>query len=168
MRPTYTTHLFHCRHRKMPSLDDFTIGQPIDAVGRVGVLIDKRAHVRTDGTPTGILTWRVRCTHPDCTTEFEASTGINMSTQGVRKHCEAHRLTPAQYLAQGRAKRRENVRVQRAAKKQAKAAERERLAAPVMQFSRGALADKHREHIHNVREGARGATGVQGGGCGCN
>lgn len=129
MRPTYTTHLFHCRHRKMPSLDDFTIGQPIDAVGRVGVLIDKRAHVRTDGTPTGILTWRVRCTHPDCTTEFEASTGINMSTQGVRKHCEAHRLTPAQYLAQGRAKRRENVRVQRAAKKQAKAAERERLAA---------------------------------------
>ncbi len=46
--------------------------------------------------------------------------------------------------------------------------ERERLADPVMQFSRGALADKHREHIHNVREGARGATGVQGGGCGCN
>jgi hypothetical protein len=46
--------------------------------------------------------------------------------------------------------------------------ERERLADPVMQLSRGALADKHREHIHNVREGARGATGVQGGGCGCN
>jgi hypothetical protein len=37
-----------------------------------------------------------------------------------------------------------------------------------MQFSRTALADKHREHIHLVREGARGATGVQGGGCGCN
>ena len=46
--------------------------------------------------------------------------------------------------------------------------ERERLADPVMQWSRGALADKHREHIYNVREGARGATGVQGGGCGCN
>ena len=46
--------------------------------------------------------------------------------------------------------------------------ERERLADPIMQFSRSALADKHREHIHNVREGARGATGVQGGGCGCN
>ena len=45
--------------------------------------------------------------------------------------------------------------------------ERERLADPIMQFSRNALADKHREHIHNVREGARGATGVQGGGCGC-
>lgn len=46
--------------------------------------------------------------------------------------------------------------------------EREKLSDPIMQFSRAALADKHREHIHNVREGARGATGVQGGGCGCN
>ena len=46
--------------------------------------------------------------------------------------------------------------------------ERERLADPIMQFSRSALADRHREHVHNVREGARGATGAQGGGCGCN
>jgi hypothetical protein len=46
--------------------------------------------------------------------------------------------------------------------------EREKLADPIMQFSRNALAEKHREHIHLVREGARGATGVQGGGCGCN
>ena len=46
--------------------------------------------------------------------------------------------------------------------------ERERLADPIMKFSRDALADKHREHIYDVREGARGATGVQGGGCGCN
>ncbi len=46
--------------------------------------------------------------------------------------------------------------------------ERERLADPIMQFSRTPLGEKHREHIHNVREGARGATGVQGGGCGCN
>jgi len=46
--------------------------------------------------------------------------------------------------------------------------EREKLADPIMQFQRSALADKHREHIHTVREGARGATGVQGGGCGCN
>ena len=46
--------------------------------------------------------------------------------------------------------------------------EREKLADPIMQFQRTALAEKHREHIHNVREGARGATGVQGGGCGCN
>lgn len=46
--------------------------------------------------------------------------------------------------------------------------ERERLADPLMQFTRGALAEKHREHVHVVREAARGATGVQGGGCGCN
>ena len=46
--------------------------------------------------------------------------------------------------------------------------ERERLADHIMQFSRSPLGEKHREHIHNVREGARGATGVQGGGCGCN
>ncbi|MBL8340314.1 MAG: DUF4266 domain-containing protein [Rubrivivax sp.] len=46
--------------------------------------------------------------------------------------------------------------------------ERERLADPLMQFSRGALVEKHREHVHLVREGARGAVGVQGGGCGCN
>jgi hypothetical protein len=46
--------------------------------------------------------------------------------------------------------------------------ERERLADPIMSFSRGALAEKSREHVRDVREGARGATGVQGGGCGCN
>ena len=46
--------------------------------------------------------------------------------------------------------------------------ERERLADPMMKFSRDALADKHREHVFDVREGAHGATGVQGGGCGCN
>jgi hypothetical protein len=46
--------------------------------------------------------------------------------------------------------------------------ERERLAAPIMQFSRDGLSAKHFEHVREVREGARGATGVQGGGCGCN
>ena len=46
--------------------------------------------------------------------------------------------------------------------------ERERLADPIMGYSRGALADKHTEHVREAREGARGATGVQGGGCGCN
>jgi hypothetical protein len=45
---------------------------------------------------------------------------------------------------------------------------RERLADPIMQFGSGsALMDKHREHIRDVREASRGATGVQGGGCGC-
>ena len=46
--------------------------------------------------------------------------------------------------------------------------ERERLADPIMKFSRDSLAEKHFEHVRDVREGARGATGVQGGGCGCN
>jgi hypothetical protein len=46
--------------------------------------------------------------------------------------------------------------------------ERERLADPIMKFSRDALPEKHLEHVRDVREGARGATGVQGGGCGCN
>jgi hypothetical protein len=46
--------------------------------------------------------------------------------------------------------------------------ERERLGDPIMQFSRDALAARHREHVYVVREGARGATGTQGGGCGCN
>ena len=46
--------------------------------------------------------------------------------------------------------------------------EREQLADPVMKASRGTLADKHVEHVRDVREGSRGATGVQGGGCGCN
>lgn len=46
--------------------------------------------------------------------------------------------------------------------------ERERLADPIMSLSRDALAAKHREHVLSVREGAHGATGTQGGGCGCN
>jgi hypothetical protein len=46
--------------------------------------------------------------------------------------------------------------------------ERERLADPIMQISRDALSAKHFEHVRDVREGSRGGTGVQGGGCGCN
>ena len=46
--------------------------------------------------------------------------------------------------------------------------EREKLADPIMKFSRNSLPEKHVEHIRDVREGARGATGVQGGGCGCH
>lgn len=46
--------------------------------------------------------------------------------------------------------------------------ERERLADPIMQFVRDGMLETHREHIHNVCEASRGATGVQGGGCGCN
>ena len=46
--------------------------------------------------------------------------------------------------------------------------ERERLADPIMNPQRSALLAQHREHVLDVREGARGATGVQGSGCGCN
>ena len=46
--------------------------------------------------------------------------------------------------------------------------EREHLADPIMAFSRNTLPERHRDHVRDVREGARGATGVQGGGCGCN
>ena len=46
--------------------------------------------------------------------------------------------------------------------------ERERLADPVMKVSLDELPGRQRDHIYTVREGARGATGVQGGGCGCN
>jgi len=46
--------------------------------------------------------------------------------------------------------------------------ERERLADPIMNAARDPLASKHQEHVYDVREAARGATGVQGGGCGCN
>lgn len=46
--------------------------------------------------------------------------------------------------------------------------ERERLADPIMQFSRSSMAEKNFAHIREVREGSRGATGVEGGGCGCN
>jgi Domain of unknown function (DUF4266) len=45
--------------------------------------------------------------------------------------------------------------------------ERERLADPIMRFNRDSLAAKHSEHVRDIREAARGATGVQGGGCGC-
>ena len=46
--------------------------------------------------------------------------------------------------------------------------ERERLAAPVMKASLDELPGRQRDHVYTVREGSRGATGVQGGGCGCN
>ena len=30
------------------------------------------------------------------------------------------------------------------------------------------LPGRQQDHVYTVREGSRGATGVQGGGCGCN
>lgn len=46
--------------------------------------------------------------------------------------------------------------------------ERERLANPVMKASLNDLPARQQDHVYTVREGSRGATGVQGGGCGCN
>ncbi len=46
--------------------------------------------------------------------------------------------------------------------------ERERLADPVMKTSLNDLPGRQQDHVYTVREGSRGATGVQGGGCGCN
>ncbi len=46
--------------------------------------------------------------------------------------------------------------------------ERANLADPIMGFARDPVASGYRDHIYEVREGARGAGGGGGGGCGCN
>ncbi len=46
--------------------------------------------------------------------------------------------------------------------------EREHLADPIMSFDRDPIASTYLEHVFEVREGARGASGSVGGGCGCN
>jgi hypothetical protein len=46
--------------------------------------------------------------------------------------------------------------------------EREHLADPIMSFDRNPIASGYLEHVYEVREGARGASGSVGGGCGCN
>jgi hypothetical protein len=46
--------------------------------------------------------------------------------------------------------------------------ERAHLADPIMKFSKDPVSDSYRHHVYQSREGARGAEGGQGGGCGCN
>jgi hypothetical protein len=46
--------------------------------------------------------------------------------------------------------------------------EREHLADPIMSFDRNPIAGAYLDHVFEVREGAHGATGSVGGGCGCN
>ena len=46
--------------------------------------------------------------------------------------------------------------------------EREHLADPIMAFDRNPVSATYIEHVYETREGARGATGTVGGGCGCN
>jgi hypothetical protein len=46
--------------------------------------------------------------------------------------------------------------------------EREHLADPIMALERNPISSAYLDHVFETREGARGATGAVGGGCGCN
>jgi hypothetical protein len=46
--------------------------------------------------------------------------------------------------------------------------ERNRLADPIMSFNRAPVSQGYLSHVYQAREGARGAEGGSGGGCGCN
>jgi hypothetical protein len=46
--------------------------------------------------------------------------------------------------------------------------ERAALADPIMSAARDPIANEYLHHVYEVREGARGASGSAGGGCGCN
>ena len=46
--------------------------------------------------------------------------------------------------------------------------ERNNLADPIMSFNRAPIASAYLHHVYQAREGARGAEGGAGGGCGCN
>ena len=46
--------------------------------------------------------------------------------------------------------------------------EREHLADPIMSFTPNPVSSTYLDHVYESREGARGATGGVGGGCGCN
>jgi Domain of unknown function (DUF4266) len=46
--------------------------------------------------------------------------------------------------------------------------ERDRLADPIMAFDRDPVSAAYTDHVYEAREGARGALGSSGGGCGCN
>lgn len=46
--------------------------------------------------------------------------------------------------------------------------ERDHLADPIMSFDRDPVSSAYMHHVYEAREGARGATGSSGGGCGCN
>ena len=46
--------------------------------------------------------------------------------------------------------------------------ERENLSDPIMAFDRNPVSTSYLDHVYESREGARGAVGSAGGGCGCN
>jgi hypothetical protein len=46
--------------------------------------------------------------------------------------------------------------------------ERQNFADIIMDPDRNPVETAYMDHVHDAREGARGATGSHGGGCGCN
>lgn len=46
--------------------------------------------------------------------------------------------------------------------------ERAHLADPIMNFTPDPVSSAYMNHVYQAREGARGAEGGSGGGCGCN
>jgi hypothetical protein len=46
--------------------------------------------------------------------------------------------------------------------------EREHLADPIMAIDPNPVSSSYMDHVFEVREGAKGATGAGGGGCGCS
>ena len=46
--------------------------------------------------------------------------------------------------------------------------ERDRLADPIMALEGDPVSTSYIQHVYEAREGARGAEGATGGGCGCN
>jgi hypothetical protein len=46
--------------------------------------------------------------------------------------------------------------------------EREHLADPIMSLDPDPVSSSYMDHVFEVREGAKGATGAGGGGCGCS
>jgi hypothetical protein len=46
--------------------------------------------------------------------------------------------------------------------------EREHLADPIMSINPDPVSSSYMDHVYEVREGAKGATGAGGGGCGCS
>ena len=46
--------------------------------------------------------------------------------------------------------------------------ERQALADPIMSFDANPVSSAYIDHVFDAREGARGANGSAGGGCGCN
>src|SRR5574343_520495 len=87
----------------MRTLDHYTVGEPIDShlPGITGHLVEKRPHTRLDGTPSGILLWRIKCTEPGCTETLERTSGIQQVAVSPI-HCAGHKLKSARYLSRAR------------------------------------------------------------------